>query len=332
MKEGRNNGNAILVRTSERQSFLTCRQKWYWSYVERLRSPTTDPKLLFGDLVHQSLALYYKPGRKRGPHPARTFERLSEKLADETAISLWADDEILDFTELGVGMLERYVEHWIEQDKEFRILSSEQTFQLPIGRLNGKRVWYVGTIDGVWEHMPSTKIRFLETKTTTAISDSALPMDEQVGAYWTYGPRWLRNKGILKSGERLDGILYNWLRKALPSEGDYDEQGRKLNKNGEVSKRQPAPFFARNNTFRGDFEAERVKQRVWQEVKDMEAARGNPELVYKNPGPSFFPNCKFCSFRDMCELHETGNDWVSMLKSETQVWDPYAEHEVYDGR
>lgn len=323
----------ILVRTSERQAFLTCRQKWEWAYVERLKPPAVDTKLLFGDLIHQSLAKYYKRGRKRGPHPTITFEKLCEQLSDEQDTKLWGDEGILDLADLGVDMLDRYVEHWQEQDKEYSIISSEQTFQLPIGRMNGFKVYYVGTIDGVWRHLPSGKIRFAEHKTTASISDSALPMDEQVGAYWTYGPRWLRLKGILKTDEKLDGIIYNWLRKAIkPDDGQWDRQGHRLNKDGSISKRQPPPYFARKNTFRGEVEASRVKKRVRQEITDMLEARGNPDKIYKNPGPSFMSNCKFCSFRDMCELHETGNDWEAFKKAAFVVWDPYDAHERVERR
>jgi len=332
VSSGRKNGS-ILVRTSERQSFLTCRQKWEWGWVERLRGPQADVKLVFGDLEHQALAAYYKRGRKRGPHPAQTFEMLCEKLSDDTDDRLWADNEIVDMRELGINMLERYVEHWREADKEYRILSSEQVFQLPIGRIGGRKVYYVGTIDGVWKHMPSGKIRFAEHKTAAAISESALPMDEQVGAYWTYGPRWLHLKGILKDGEDLNGILYNWLRKAIKEEdGQWDELRRKLNKDGSISKRQPPKFFHRQLTFRGEFERDRVKQRVRQEVADMLEARENPDKVYKNPGPQFMPNCKFCGFRDMCELHETGNDWTAYRDAVYQEWDPYSAHERAERR
>lgn len=332
MRAGRENGS-ILVRTSERQAFLTCRQKWEWGWVEQLRAPTTDTKLLFGDLVHQALAAYYKKGRKRGPHPTITFEKLCETLSEEQDTALWEEEQVVDMRELGIDMLNRYVEHWQEEDKEYQIISSEQTFKLPIGRMHGARIYYVGTIDGVWKHLPTTKIRFAEHKTTTAISGAALPMDEQVGAYWTYGPRWLRLHGFLKEGERLDGIIYNWLRKTIrPDDGQWDEQGRRLNKNGTISKRQPPKYFDRQLTFRGDIEAERVKARVRQEIVDMMEARGNPDKIYKNPGPQFMPNCKFCSFRDMCELHETGNDWKAFRKAAFVRWEPYSAHERVERR
>lgn len=329
-----NNGTPILVRTSERASFLTCRWKWKWGWVDGLRSVETDPKLLFGDLVHQALAKYYKPGRKRGPHPAQTFEKLYMEVE---AGKVWSGDEEkwVDMGDLGVTMLERYVEHWsnapVHNDNEYEIIASEQIFSVPIGYKIGDRpVWYVGTVDGVWRNLATGKIRFLETKTATAIKKDALPMDEQVGAYWTFGPMWLKRQGLLDSVDDLDGILYNWLRKAVPNpDGNYDSLGRLLNKDGSHSKRQPPPFFDRQVTYRGHAEAEAVKYRVKRQVEDMERAKRRPALhVYKNPGAQFMPNCKFCSFRDACELHETGSDYQTFIDHAFEKHNPYSAHEL----
>jgi hypothetical protein len=320
--------SAILVRTSERQSFLTCRQQWYWSWVENLRGPQTSTALVFGDLVHQALALYYKPGRKRGPHPALSFENLYRQATDVDRI--WDPDleEKVDMLELGTNMLDRYVEHWQEADKEYEVIASEQNFKVPIGRVHNRKVYYVGTIDGVWRHLPSDKIRFAEHKTTAAISKDALALNEQIGAYWTYGPRWLRLKGILKDDEVIDGIVVNWLRKSIKDpDASWDDHGRRLNKDGSISKRQPPPYFDRQTTFRGAVEAERVKARVKDQIWDMLVARWEPEHnVYKNPGPQFKPNCSFCQFRDMCELHETGNDFEAFKEAAFGTWDPYDAH------
>ena len=329
VKTRRPRGDAILVRTSERQSFLTCRQQWYWSWVEHLRAPGTSTALFFGDLVHQALAAYYIPGKKRGPKPAESFQELYRLSVQVEKI--WDPDleEKVDLLEMGVNMLERYVEHWKEPDKEYRIIASEQHFSVPIGTFNGKRVWYVGTVDGVWQHIPTGKIRFAEHKTAAAISRDALALNEQVGAYWTFAPRWLRMKGILGRDEKIDGIIYNWLRKTIRDpDASWDELGRRLNKDGSVSKRQPPKYFDRELTFRGHVEAERVKQRVRNEVLDMMAAADDPDrFVYKNPGPQFKPNCSFCQFRDMCELHETGNDWESFKHHAFGTWTPYEAHE-----
>lgn len=327
-----------MLRNSERQSFLTCRQQWKWGWVDQYKPDETDVKLKFGDLIHQALAAYYIPGKKRGPHPAKTFERLVEEVLDEWGAKIWSDGDYEDLAELGIGMLKAYTEfanhHPKHSDLEYEVIQSEQTFQIPMGTVLGHRVIVVGTFDGVWRHLGTRKIRFVEHKTATAITKDALPMDDQIGTYWTFGPKYLRQLGILAADEQLDGILYNWLRKAIKKSDDtYNAAGQKLNQDGSVSKRQPPAFFDRALTFRGQAEARAVRSRVRKEARDIIRARLNPrQHVYKNPGMQFMPNCKFCPFRDPCELHETGNDYKAMFRAAYSTWNPYAEHELAERR
>jgi hypothetical protein len=241
---------------------------------------------------------------------------------------MWSNDEWMNAQELGMAMLEGYVEKWRNFDTEYEIIASEQTFELPIGSIEGYRIVCVGTMDGVWRHLPTGKIRFAEHKTGVSIVTDALPLNEQAGAYWTFGPRWLRLQKLIGANDEFDGILYNFLRKSMPDKSaTYDEQGRKLNKDGSVSKRQPSALFHRELVFRGQHEAEMVKERIKLQVRDMILAREHPEAhIYKSPGPQFFPNCRLCPFKDMCEVHETGNNWQSMLTLYDK-WEPYAAHE-----
>lgn len=378
----------LRVRNSERQSFLTCRQQWHWSWVSNLKPIEEAPALEFGDYVHQALALYYKRGKRRGPHPAKTFEKMvSARMNEKGRMNLWSEEDWVNGLDLGIGMLEGYIEKGIQHpqwpDDELEILSSEQTFQLPIGRITGPisgdqyKIVVVGTFDGIARHLPSGFIRFLEHKTTRSISKDALPMDEQAGTYSTFGPRWLTLQKWWKHDiDKFDGILYNYLRKAKPNnEVPRNSDGLKLNqptkkqlvqhfkvkkmpwpngkteKNvtkdelfyalgeakamqlGDVSKVQDAPFFDRQLMHRGETEAERVKTRLRQEIRDMIMCREDPDNhVYKNPGQQFMPNCRMCPFRDMCEVHETGNDWEAMIPGLYNIWDGYADHELAERR
>jgi hypothetical protein len=329
--------SALMLRTSERTSFKTCRQKWWWSYVERLKPREESGNLVFGDLVHQALAAYYKKGIKRGPHPARTFEKLyqaAEQEAMEGGFNVFADEEWTDALELGVVMLEGYVEQYAEEDKAYKVLSSEQTFELPIWtEVNGvrRRFKYVGTFDGLWKDRSTAEVFFKEFKTAASIDLTPLPMDEQAGSYWTYGPKWLVKQGILKDGELPSKILYTFLRKAKPDPRPEDEQGRKLNKDRTVSKKQPPPLFVRQAAYRDEGDRRTLHKRVQDEMAEMIQVREGSLPVYKNPGPWFFPNCRMCPFRDMCELHETGADWEPM-KAEYVEWEPYGAHERIERR
>lgn len=372
----------VKVRNSERQSFLTCRQQWYWAWVDNLKPIEEQPALEFGDYVHQALAAYYKKGKRRGPHPAKTFETIvTARMNEKGKMNLWSEDDWVNGLDLGVRMLEGYIAKGIHHDKypddEMEVISSEQTFQLPIGRIGDTKIVVVGTFDGVVRHIPSGRFRFLEHKTAKTISKDALPMDEQAGTYSTFGPRWLSLQKWWKHDVDLfDGILYNYLRKAAPNmDAVRNADGLKLNKPtkkamvayykenrrklpngksptsvtfdelfydlgeetalqlGDISKVQDTPYFDRQLMHRGEVEGERVKKRLRQEVRDMLLAKSDPdEHIYKNPGQQFMPNCRLCSFRDMCEVHETGNDYEAMIPGLYKVWDGYADHELAERR
>lgn len=328
----------MLLRNSERQTFKKCRHRWQWTYLDGRESREAPTALRFGDLAHQALAAYYKPGRKRGPHPARTFERLyheqAKALADE-GFDVFTDEKWEPALDLGIRMLEGYVERYRDADAEFTVIASEQTFQLPLTTVlaDGRRVRFkiVGTFDGVWRHLSSKRLVFKEFKTAAAIQTDGLPMDEQAGTYWTYGPRWLRRAGLLKEGESISSILYTFLRKAAPDPNDtYDEEGRRLNKDGAISKRQPAPYFERIPVYRDRTDRERMHARVLMEAAEVYAARHGELPLYKNPGPLYMPNCRGCPVREACELHEVGGDYQATLDATTRPWNAYAAHELIE--
>lgn len=371
----------MLLRNSERQTFKKCRHRWEWTYLDGRQSREAPTALRFGDLVHQALERYYKPGRKRGPHPAKTFRTLYNKQAKALADSgfdVWTDDNWAPALDLGAGMLEGYVERYAAEDQEYEVISSEQTFQLgltcparPIPENDlltspAFRFKVVGTFDGVWRHLSSGRLCFKEFKTASAINTDGLALDEQAGLYWTYGPRWLRKARLLPKDGELSHILYTFLRKAVPDpDAHVNEQGHRLNKPkkdalleaftdmgkvpkvktvdgmmeelgvdrayqlaGEVSKVQPAEFFERIPVYRDSADRERMHNRVLAEARDIKDARDGHLALYKNPGPLYMPNCRGCSVREACEVHEAGGDFMPVLNATMRAWDPYAAHEL----
>lgn len=332
----------VMLRNSERQAFKTCRWRWDWTYNRGLQAATAPTALRFGDLIHQSLAPYYKRGVKRGPHPAETFERLymeQAKELDGQGFNVFADDKWEPALELGIGMLNGYVGRYAEEDKEYEVISSEQTFQLRVrsrpfrpygGAPKEPLTFYVvGTFDGVWRHRSTGRIVFKEFKTAAAINVDGLAMDEQAGMYWTYGPKWLRMQRVLKDGELPSAILYTFLRKAIPNpDKRRDAEGRVLNKDGSVSKSQPAPYFERLPVYRDEADRERMHERVLDEIEEIVHARNGLHAIIKNPGPLHMPNCRDCAVREACEVHETGGDWEPVLSAAMIPWDAYAAHEL----
>jgi hypothetical protein len=363
-----------LLRNSERSSFKTCRFRWALTFggvweVGPLQSREPAKALWFGDLVHQGLAAYYRPGSKRGPLPDKTFKKLYDADPRLSAVLRNDEGEWESMRDLGVGMLAAYVEEFRDRDSEWEVISSEQTFQLPVS----DRLIVVGTFDGLWRHLAKRdRVAFKEFKTAAAIQPDGLTMDDQASYYWTYGPRWMWKRGILPHKTYPSEILYTFLRKAIRNpDKTYDSEGRLLNLPtkmaleaefkrrklgdpsnltiaamtealeekgvsvpllGEPSKSQPPDFFYRTPVYRDAAERANLHERVMAEFRDMEEVRADPSRVYKNPGPLHSPNCRGCPVRDACELHESGADWRAMLDSTTSPWEPYAAHELAERR
>lgn len=356
---------ARLLRTSERTTFKRCRWQWDRAYGDKLRPHTTAPALRFGTLVHQALERYYVPGLKRGPHPAQTFAKLYNKeLKTQMAFGFRDEDgEWHNALELGVDLLEHYVEHWGD-DRRYKVIASEQTFKMPVMHPRTGRVWfyYVGTVDGIWYDREKKRLVIVDHKTATAISTHHLALDEQAGAYWTFGVDWLRQEGLLKPSQKLEAILFNFLRKAKRDTRPQNADGHYLNKPakkdlvawydahparkrpaemtveammadlgdkalqlGEVSKTQPPAWFHREPVFRDEADRNAVRERVLQEAQDMALIRKGRSAAYKAPGQMV---CGGCGFKDICELHETGADWETMRDATMESWDPYDAHEI----
>jgi PD-(D/E)XK nuclease superfamily len=333
---------------------MRCRKAWEWAYVDRIKPKDSASALRLGDLVHQALAGFYlaekSRGRKgkpvRGPHPAETFNALYDALDEDgkgfaaksgvdTDDEKWGDARVL-----GTEMLENYIAQY-GQDERYRIISPEMPFQVPIRDVNRRTLTiYVGTVDALAQDLETGLLVFLEHKTAAAIVVSHLGMDEQAGSYWTFGPEYLRQKGYLTKGQKLDGILYNFLRKGFKDTRPQNELGQYLNKRtkaqekaglpAEVSKTQPPPLFRRQMVYRSDADRMALLGRVREQAVEMDMVRKGLLPATK----SIIQGCTGmfgCSFRDMCELHETGGDWEYFKKTMMTEWDPYMIHEQGKG-
>lgn len=314
----------IMVRTSERKDFAWCRYNWFWGYVDRLKPKATKPALKFGDLIHQALAIYYPPGKVRGPNPADTLIDLWESHAENLVWVYTEEDERENALDLGVEMLNGYVEWAAPLDGQYEIIAPEQGFQVDVFDDKGNYLFtYVGTLDAIIREIRTKRIGFMEHKTTRSLPiDLFLPLDEQGGSYWTFAPEWLRAQKILKPGEDMDFILYNELKKSRPDLRPKNEHGESLNQNGTVSKRQPKPLFNREIIYRNAHARQMTKDRVIDQVAEMFKVRAGEMALLKSPSK----DCKFCPYKEMCELHENGADWEGYRDAMFEKWEPYEIH------
>lgn len=356
----------VMIRTSERSTFKSCRLKWKWSYVDHLKPKRERSALLLGTMVHGALEAWYQPGKKRGVHPAKTFDKLwLEHLKSGGEEIMW-DGEI-SLGDLGHEMLTNYVLMW-GKDDHIEVIAPELTFQVDIHHPKSGRYLftYVGTIDAVIRDLRTGLIGLLEHKTGAGLEPFGAPihLDEQNGAYWTFAPYYLQEQGILGENEWPDFMLYNRLRKAFADTRPVNEDGHALNKPtkealvevcknmglddkgtipalidrlrlagisdraiellGKPSLTQPAPLFKRESVPRGPGNRRVIMARAIDEARDMDLARRGKIGIYKNPDK----HCGYCEYREMCEIHELGDDWEALRDEMFTTWEPYADHEI----
>jgi hypothetical protein len=233
----------IQVRNSERITFTTCPQKWWWAYVELLRSADTTPALRFGTLVHSAMEAFYLPGIKRGPRPRITFEKLFEESQKtmHTQGIYDSDGEWHELGELGVVLLDAYYEKYGKDDRWY-VIATEMPFRVRTeDRQTGLVFTMVGVVDGLWaDRETGNKVRLMKkyvadhktTKDDPTKKTDALTLDEQTGTYWSYGVDYLYAQGILnrKRDENLAGMIFNFLRKGKPDLRPQNSEGHYLNR------------------------------------------------------------------------------------------------------
>lgn len=360
----------VLLRRSEVKLFKTCRWAWARSYMDRLTAIQVSPALRFGDLVHQALACWYVPGRKRGEHPAEAFERIYDEAIEaglrDFDIRLDEDEKWHDARQLGIDMLNGYVAHW-GTDKHLKVIASEMPAQVDVMSRQGKYMCtFVLQFDIVVVDMERDQCGLLETKTAASIRTGHLGLDEQAGSYWAFAGEHLRNIKVLKPGQDISFIQYNFLRKGLPDERPRNELGHYLNKPskpvlrakvdelgltvaksatvevlaqalgatgidvsqlGEVSKNQPPPLFVRQKVYRDQADRDNIMFRIRAVAAEIAMVRAGKLPIYKNPGGQW-PNeqCSACEFKDVCLVHEGGGDHEELIRLTMTEWDPYQAH------
>lgn len=318
-----------IIRTSERTAFRRCPQRWWWGYRDGLKSKRKPADALwFGIGIHEALAQWYGNGYDRGPIPSDTFEdwvgdevrfikaNFSERERD------WFEEPLYeDALELGIAMLDHYLETY-DDDPHLEVLAIEQPFEIELVRDDEVVAIFKSRFDGVGIDHKRGEIVLLEHKTAGTIKTMHLPLDDQAGAYFAVATIVLRQQGILGPKEFIDDIMYNFLRKSMPDLREQDARGQYLNKNGDVSKRQPPRHFLREYVDRGPREVNQQLRRLTDEVSIMNGMRDGTIPVTKTVNDM----CPYCPFFMMCKLHERGgNAWREFRDSQYVVENPYED-------
>lgn len=232
----------VILRNSESKDLRRCPWRWWHVWRMGLRPlGSISDALWFGTGVHLALAAWYcGPGGKRGPEPAETFERwaqgefrfikTSNKYGDGAASMIL--EKLEPAMELGIVLLEAYRTEW-DTDENWSVIAPEQSFQVDIMDPDDALrllLIFAGTYDLVVRDRSTGKIWLIEHKTAKAIQLDHLPLDSQAGSYWMVAGPHLRHAGLIGPKEKLEGIMYNFIRKSLPDTRPVNLDGFVCNK------------------------------------------------------------------------------------------------------
>jgi hypothetical protein len=319
--------------------YKRCQKKWYWKWRKGLtpRHWNVGP-LEFGTWVHEAFERWYgKPGLHRVGDLADHFS----VIAHASIATAQRDDTVperriekaFELLSLGEYMLDGYSRHY-NRDEDVIVIQPEMPLEFTISNHSGQTI-AVHRLkpDLVFEDVTDGDVWLMENKTAATVRTGHLRLDDQARPYGAMTAFALTKLGVLK-GRRFKGIQYNFLRKALPDEREKNKEGKYLNQNGTVSKRQPPAYFVRYPVRMSTREKVLTLQRVQRETIEItDVATGlragsiPPSTLHKTPHGS----CeRTCQFFDMCVAEESGSDIRSMEKSMYVRQDPYTYGESTD--
>ena len=333
MKKTTTKPGLTLMRTSERGDFKRCQWLWFVRWVLGLSSNRSPTWAWFGTAIHKALEVRYPVGRKRG-HMADVLAAFEASIETETARIYTEglepdEEEMVGALELGRAMLLGYDQRW-GLDKHWQVIHTEQPFQIDVysprtGRL---LVVYCGTFDMVVYDLLTKRFYVVDHKTRRRFPSiwSFYDLNDQAGSYLWVGPEVLEHLGVFtkRDSRKVEGIVFNALKKALPDARPRNAEGLSLNKDGTPSARQPGPLFHRYTSRRELTERVRQSQHVLNEAKQMARVRAGIDAPTKNKTE----DCVRCPLFDMCQLDEQDIAQAQeYADSGILVYnDPYADH------
>ncbi len=164
------------LRNSESELWRECRLKWYLTYFLGFLGEATNANFWLGTFVHYCLSEWYLG---HVSNPAHLFWMISEEwLKQRQDFVVTVDGEDLDFddltqikeyADLGIAMLEDYVD-WATEHDDFDVLESELAYYLPLIDHDGREFVFVSRLDLLTEN--SEGIRVIDFKTAKDLRDA----------------------------------------------------------------------------------------------------------------------------------------------------------------
>jgi hypothetical protein len=332
------------VRSHEIMDYRRCPMKWYWHWrMGLVPKAVSFGALDLGTWVHTGFQNWYGLGVQRnGVLRERFAETAAEAIAEAKAAG--APDYQLERADelaaLGEAMMEGYTARY-GNDEKVHVLAVEPPLHFTIpnyhdAAVGPERVLYLFKPDMVYRDLSNGGAWLMENKTAASIRTEHLPIDGQARPYGVFAARALTKLGIIKHESDFKGIMYNYLRKAVPDARPINEKGLSLNKNGTVSARQPAASFLRKPVILTRKAKVRALERLRSDTMEVaimaEVIRSDPSTAARLPKTPHHSCPKFCDYFTMCVEDENGNDTTQLRRALFTRVNPYTYPETTDER
>lgn len=359
-----------ILRTSERNDFKRCPWLWQETWGKGYGTRRVPTWSWFGSSIHTGLETRYPVGVKRGK-VGDMIDAFVAAVGEETG-RIWTEnpnaildeEEVVDAIELGKAMLIGYVQKFGE-DTEWEVIHTEQPFQInvPHPTKPGKNiVVYAGMWDLLARNRRTKEFWLWDHKTRKSFPSSweFYDINDQGGSYLWVAPEVLRHLGIFGKKDRIEGLVFNALKKTMPDSRPRDAQGRATNKPvkahyeaalsdagvaspsratiahlhllaeqagltvlGDVSARQQGDLFHRVEVYRSPQERVKQGQRVQAEALAMSLVRSGKLPAWKTPTE----DCVRCKIFEYCQADEASTEEGKEIKSMLLMpRDYYSDH------
>jgi len=230
------------VSHSQLSTYGSCRQKWYYGYVEKIKPKKTSSNFYFGTLFHLGLEMYYANVRDGVLDNIYILDEIAKRHNYEVAKLSLHDFETKEqyeqiYTDV-VSLVEWYIKRqdvapftntFREQNaprfpEGFKVLGLEYSKQVSHANL---KVPLFGRFDMVIEDPTTGHLYIVDHKTTKNVSEDMATyyMDQ---AYFYMAMAAHITDDVIDP-RRIKGVIFNCIKKSLPKQPKKSADGKKWN-------------------------------------------------------------------------------------------------------
>lgn len=263
------------LTNSARSTFLSCPQKYQYSYVYGLAPRKPSIPFLVGGLFHAELDLMYSSGSLDVEGMRDRVAAACEEVCKFPGMRAEDSDNIWMQQAVVCGMVKGYAQLYLKRDlAEYKVVETEGSFDAKLD--NG---WtYHGKKDMVVLRKKDMKLFLMEHKTAGRIDAgyvAKLPMDNQILGYG-----WAQRA---KTGRKFDGVIYNVTKKPQIRQRQTESLQQFMKRVEDDYHLNPGAYFYRETLTFGNEDLDRFGRELGRFVRNIDRAQAEGDF-YQNAG------------------------------------------------